>query len=318
MLGGRKMAKKKRDTVEFRFYEMPQGEAALVMYGQPWVRIYGHVDVRLHFHNFMEIGICRYGKGIMYYEEEAYRYEDGMITIIPENFPHNTVSDGETENFWEYVFIDLKAMVGELYPGDPVMQNEVIRVLNAKAVITDGASLPVLTAAINDIIREASDKKPMYRQQIRNYVRTLVVELIRCSGNPAVTGENGIKAGVMPQISAALMHIETHYDTELTTAELANTCGLSETHFRRIFSDYIKMSPMEYVNLTRVIHACEIMKKSSEPMDVVAQKCGFTTVSTFNRNFRKLLDISPYQWKINPSNYENRLQTYKISALRGW
>lgn len=35
------MAKKKKDTVEFRFYEVPQGEAALVLCGESWVRTYG-------------------------------------------------------------------------------------------------------------------------------------------------------------------------------------------------------------------------------------------------------------------------------------
>ena len=71
-------------------------------------------------------------------------------------------------------------------------------------------------------------------------------------------------------------------------------------------------------------------------MDIVAQKVGFTTTSTFNRNFRqvtgmtplewrkrpenfkKFLNTSPYQWKINPENYETKLLNYNISARKGW
>ena len=62
----------------------------------------------------------------------------------------------------------------------------------------------------------------------------------------------------------------------------------------------------------------ELMKKTNEPMELIAQKCGFTTQSTFNRNFRKFLDTSPYQWKINPENYEHKLLNFRISALKGW
>ena len=51
------MAKKKKDTMEFRFYELPQGEAALVLCGESWVRVYGHEELHLHFHNLMELGI---------------------------------------------------------------------------------------------------------------------------------------------------------------------------------------------------------------------------------------------------------------------
>ncbi len=64
--------------------------------------------------------------------------------------------------------------------------------------------------------------------------------------------------------------------------------------------------------------ACDIMKKTNDPMDVVAQKVGFTTTSTFNRNFKKYLNTSPYQWKISPENYERKLLNYNISALKGW
>ena len=52
-------------------------------------------------------------------------------------------------------------------------------------------------------------------------------------------------------------------------------------------------------------------------MDVVAQKVGFTTTSTFNRNFKKYLNTSPYQWKISPENYERKLLNYNISAVEG-
>jgi len=78
------------------------------------------------------------------------------------------------------------------------------------------------------------------------------------------------------------------------------------------------MPPMEYLNLIRVQKACELMKKTNEHMELIAQKCGFTTQSTFNRNFRKFLDTSPYQWKINPENYEHKLLNFRISALKGW
>ena len=51
------MAKRKKDTMEFRFYELPQGESALVLCGESWKRVYGHEEFHLHFHNLLEIGI---------------------------------------------------------------------------------------------------------------------------------------------------------------------------------------------------------------------------------------------------------------------
>ena len=77
------MARKKKDTMEFRFYEIPQGEPALVLYGESWVRVYGHDEFHLHFHNLTEIGICRYGDGDMYLDNDVCRYQNGTLTVIP-------------------------------------------------------------------------------------------------------------------------------------------------------------------------------------------------------------------------------------------
>jgi AraC-like DNA-binding protein len=41
-------------------------------------------------------------------------------------------------------------------------------------------------------------------------------------------------------------------------------------------------------------------------------------LSTFNRNFKKYLGTSPYQWKKNKENYKNKLLDYNINALKGW
>ena len=37
------MGKKKKDTMELRFYEVPQGEYVLALLGDNWIRDYGHV-----------------------------------------------------------------------------------------------------------------------------------------------------------------------------------------------------------------------------------------------------------------------------------
>lgn len=311
------MARKKKDTMEFRFYEIPQGESALVLYGDSWVRVYGHDELHLHFHNLTEIGICRYGDGNMYLDSDVYRYHDGTLTVIPENFPHITVSDGENNNFWEYIFFDLKSIIEEIFPQNPVYQSKVIESLNKTAMFMGEDKDGELTVIINSIIEEAKNKKPYYQKKISLFLKTLVIDLVRKS-DVQIEDEQSVKGTNMAQIAAALDYVNKNYDKPMKANELAGICSMSETHFRRIFEEYINMSPMDYVNLIRIQRACDLMKKSNDSMDMVATKCGFATTSTFNRNFKKYLDTSPYQWKINPSNYEHRLLNFRISALKGW
>ena len=307
------MARKKKDTMEFRFYQIPQGEPALVLYGESWVRVYGHDEFHLHFHNLTEIGICRYGDGDMYLDNDVCRYQNGTLTVIPENFPHITVSDGENANFWEYVFFDMKSIVEELFPGNPVYQSQVIESLNKSAFISDEKKDKAIADIINLMIDEAKNKKPYYQKKISLQLKALIIELVR-KCDVSLEEEQPVKGTNMAQIAAALDYINKNYDKPIKAIELANICSMSETHFRRIFEEYINMSPMDYVNLIRIQRACDLMKKTNDSMDLVAVKCGFSTTSTFNRNFKKYLNTSPYQWKINPGNYEHKLLNFRISG----
>ena len=76
------MGKKKKDTIELRFYEIPQNEYVLALLGENWIRDYGHDEVHLHFHNLMEIGVCRNGTGKLILDEEQRPYQPAMLKFL--------------------------------------------------------------------------------------------------------------------------------------------------------------------------------------------------------------------------------------------
>jgi AraC-like DNA-binding protein len=311
------MAKKKKESVELRFYDIPQGEQVLALTGEQWDRVYGQGESKLHFHNLMEIGICRRGDGQLYLDKEIYEYSTGTVTILPENFPHTTIS-GEKKDFWEYIFFDLKMVVRELYPDNVILQYEIIEKINEEPMAFSKEEDALLAGLVEIILQEADRQAPYYRPMIRNYLMNLVMAIMRRHENLSKYGDMQQKNTGVIQIAPALDYINKNYTQPLKAKDLADVCSMSETHFRRVFEEYVNMSPMDYVNLVRIQRACDLMKKSNDSMETVAAKCGFATTSTFNRNFKKFLDTSPYQWKIDPTNYERKLLNYNISALKGW
>jgi len=50
----------------------------------------------------------------------------------------------------------------------------------------------------------------------------------------------------------------------------------------------------------------------------IAHKCGFTTNSTFNRNFRQIMGVTPVEWRKRPENYEQQLLDFYIHSEEGW
>lgn len=240
------MAKRKKDTMEFRFYELPQGESALVLCGESWKRVYGHEEFHLHFHNLLEIGICREGDGNMYLDEDIYQYHDGDITFIPENFPHVTVSYGEVVNFWEYIFIDIHSVIEEMFPNNAAFQNEAVTTISKKAFMTNVYQSPAMAEYINAIIRETSEHKIYCQRTIKLLVQGIVIELLRMYDELPEEDNNIVKGTNMSQIATALDYMNKHYSESIKAGELSALCNMSETHFRRLFESYINMPPMLY------------------------------------------------------------------------
>lgn len=313
------MPKKKKETMELRVYEVPQGQLVLPLYGDAWIRTYGHEKRILHFHNLMEIGICRYGTGALGTIDGDVRYEDGTVAMFPENYPHITCSDGEDPNFWEYLFFDPKVIVNMLYDRSPIYANEIVKTLNSGRFIFGKGEHPGLVRAINAVLDEARKKERFHQLVMNQYMTVLVLELMRSFEDDILYyEEKPAQTANAVRISAAIEYISENLDKPIKVIDLSNACGMSEAHFRRTFDSYIDMPPMDYVNLMRIQKACKMLRMGNESMEFVAEQCGFPSVSTFNRNFKKFLNTSPYQWKIDPENYEGRLSKYHISPRQGW
>ncbi len=313
------MGRKKRDTIEFRFYEIPQGQCCLPLLGEKWIMVYGKDDKYQHFHNLFEVGYCRNGNGDLVLDEKICKYETAMLSLIPANFPHTTIS--REANFWEYIFFDVESVIRQLYPDNPSKQREAMEIVNKRADLIYEYQHPEMAETIKRIMEEMRDKKPYYQETTQNLLRAFVLMLIRFQINMGADrgshSEGEDKAAIM-NISPALEYVDSNYADSIKASDLASKCNMSETHFRRVFEDNINMSPMDYLNLVRIQKACMIMNKTDHSMEVVAAEVGFTTFSTFNRNFRKFLNTSPYQWKKNKDNYANKLLDYNINALKGW
>ena len=173
-------------------------------------------------------------------------------------------------------------------------KNEAVELVRRSAHLLHAGEYPEIAEIVNAIIREEKKQGPYYRQVITSYLHALVYEMFRLN---EVQTQTRLESG-----GSGTEDVKVH--------TLAQTCGMSETSFRRVFEEYVHMLPMDYVNLVRVQYACELMKHGSDSMDEVARKVGFSTTSTFNRNFKKFFNTSPYQWKINPQRYERKLQNF--------
>lgn len=248
---------KKKGYVEMRYYDVPQKEWVLALLGQEWVRAYGEGIGYLHFHNLFELGICREGTGVLVLDRKICPYHPGMISLIPENYPHTTTSTEGTKSAWEYLFFDPKTILGSVFGENRLQISRCMTAFGSGALFEDVGAFTALTDIANLVMDEMRRKERYYIERVHGLMTALLFELLRiCSSEEGRAEKNGGRT----QIQNALRYMDSHYAEHIRIDDLAKACSILETHFRRLFSESFSISPGEYLNMIRVIHACELMK----------------------------------------------------------
>jgi transcriptional regulator GlxA family with amidase domain len=84
-----------------------------------------------------------------------------------------------------------------------------------------------------------------------------------------------------------------HLDEDLSVAALARRAAMSERHFARRFQAETGRTPAHHVEALRIEAACRLLEATDEPIDAIARRCGFGTLETMYRAFRRRHGTTP-------------------------
>ncbi|MEV6222706.1 helix-turn-helix domain-containing protein [Nocardia fluminea] len=83
----------------------------------------------------------------------------------------------------------------------------------------------------------------------------------------------------------------------LTVTDLAEQVHVSERQLTRIFRTELGVTPAAYIESARVEVARHRLETSDETLERIAAACGFNTIDTLARAFRRQLDTTPNEYR---------------------
>lgn len=99
------------------------------------------------------------------------------------------------------------------------------------------------------------------------------------------------------RLGPAIREIESRFSEEFAMSELAERCGLSSTHFNRLFRDLLRMSPSDYLLALRIQEARRLLAMTSKSIAEVAFATGFYDQSHFTKRFRRATGMTPSEYR---------------------
>lgn len=310
------MAKRKNTITEYRHYHLPMNFPVLLVNGSEW-RISPVRSERLHFHNCLELGLCHSDSGIMEFEGRSYHFRAGDIVCVPRHISHTTYSDPGMESLWSYIYFDPEELFSNMFLHDK-------QILSAPQIYTPGYCYVIhkhdeefLHSMVLAVIRELRAQPENYELAVRGLLMGICIELGRIQTmQPKQNREQADNASV---ITPVLDYIHDNYMHNFTIADLADICHLSETHFRRVFSTIMGYTPLDFVMYTRIDKACNLLRSTENSILSIAEQVGFHSISSFNRSFTKILDMSPRDWRKTIHNADrDAKEKQTILEFNGW
>jgi AraC family transcriptional regulator len=149
--------------------------------------------------------------------------------------------------------------------------------------------------ALDAELREGGPGGPLLAESLGN---VLAVQLLRYFGAPGSADLHS--GGVLPKhkFRVVIEYIHDHLDAELSLDHLAAVAHVSPYHFARLFKHSTGLPPHQYVIARRVERAKELLREPDRPaLAEVATEVGFSDQSHFTRHFKRLVGVTPRQFR---------------------
>lgn len=253
----------------------------------------------LHFHYYLEIGYCLDGECIFSSNNRKYEVKVKDITMTASNILHDVRSKyNQKPARIAYMYVDFDDLI-KLFPvGEVKTQLLFVKESLQDISYLEGNKHPDILWIWDEIIRLHTEKKQSYKMQIIGLLYTMLLKIYDVFSAKVRKKAKMTNLPIMPAID----YIYDHYMEPVKVSQLAEVCHFSESYFRKVFLEMKGMSPIDYLNSIRIREACRMLLNSTDTVRMVGERCGYTSVTTFERNFRQRTGMLPSQWRDSHKN----------------
>lgn len=265
-----------------------------------------HFYDRLHYHPELQLKYIVQGSGDLFVGDTFTHFEPDSLFLIGANQSHVFKSDPK------------------YFKGDKSLISESVMVYFQEKSLGNGFFNIQEMLEIRNLIERAG-RGVQFSMKVAQEIGPRIVNLLKMSGFPrfletlsilndlATTEDYEFLATVNSpepltdnenhKVNEVINYIFNHYKDDIKLEDVARVANYSQAAFCHFFKQRTRKTFTQFLNEVRVSKACKLLNNSDLNISQVCYESGFNNVSNFNRQFKKVIGLSPsgYTKKYNHS-----------------
>lgn len=254
-----------------------------------------HYFDTVHWHPYVELLVSRSDGNAVTINFTRYALDANDIAIAYSGDLH-AVHYVREDSFLVIQFpLALLAVMGEL--------NGILPQLSRFNCVRHDPHSPVsaeIQARVRAIDATYHSPEPFREVQVYANLLELFAQIGRLcvqSGGTDATADASTEQANMKLMAEACLYISEKCVNPLTLNEVASRVGVSKSHFSHLFKSYTNMTFVDFLTAERIRLAESLFPNPRLHVIDIAFESGFSSISSFNRAFRKVKGCSPTEFR---------------------
>lgn len=238
----------------------------------------------LHMHDYFELELITGGQGSQLLNGNTYDLRKGTVYLLSPIDFHKVVPQEQLE----LINVSFDSTVIS-----PQLSNTLINHTQSLIIRLNDDELRRFELLTELLVDSCGTDDEYSKANTKNLIECLLILIVR-NGNFSY----GSKANddVSPMYKC-MRYLFLHFDETPSLESIAKISGYSANYFSRQFHEITGKKYIDFLTSLKLNHSKLLLTSTRESVIDISSKCGFTSLSNFNRVFKKETGFSPTQYR---------------------
>ena len=234
----------------------------------------------IHYHNGYELFFVTQGNMEFLMSDRHYSLEKRSVLIIPPYVTHRSIYSKSEETYRVELIALSKYM-------DSLTLNKLKNFSVPTLLTFSPKQMEIIYSLLKRLHKELNSDDKYSEELQMMYFNELLIYIIRYGETPQEKDNN------TNVVQSAMEYINNNLQRKIYIADIAKHLHINE---RTLFSEFKKVSGLnitEYINMSRIIKAENLLLHSKLSIYDIAFECGFNDSNYFSATFKKIKGFPP-------------------------